>query len=90
LGPRLRIVCVFDGFPREALALLEDTSMGGRRLVRELNALIACRCKPALIVGDNAAKMTSRPVPKWSNGPGVALHRAGQAATERLREILHW
>jgi putative transposase len=52
-GRLLRILCIVDDFTREALALLVDTSIGGRRTARELDALIAGRGKPALIVSDH-------------------------------------
>jgi len=39
-----------------------DTSIGGRRLVRELEALIARRGRPAVIVSDNGTEMTCRAV----------------------------
>jgi putative transposase len=42
-----------DDFTREALALVVDTSIGGGRMARELDTLIARRGKPALIVSDN-------------------------------------
>lgn len=52
-GRLLRILCIVDDFTRGVLALLVDTSIGGRRMARELYALIARRGKPALIVNDN-------------------------------------
>ena len=73
-GRRLRILCVVDDFTREALALVVDTSIGGRRLVRELDALIARRGRPAVIVSDNGTEMTSRAVLDWCNRTGVAWH----------------
>lgn len=39
-----------DDFTPEALALVVDASIGGRRMARELDALIARRGEPALIV----------------------------------------
>ena len=89
-GRRFRILCIVDDFTREALALVVDTSIGGRRMARELDALIARRGKPAMIVSDNGTEMTSR----RHAGMGqpdrrrLALHRAGQAAAERLRREL--
>ena len=73
-GRRIRILCIVDDFTREALALVVDTSIGRRRLVRELEALIACRGKPVLIVSDNGTEMTSRAVLEWGNCSGVARH----------------
>lgn len=59
---------------REALALVVDTSIGGQRLVRELDALVARRGRPAVIVSDNGAEMTSRAVLDWTNRTGIAWH----------------
>ena len=73
-GRRFRILCIVDDFTREALALVVDTSIGGRRLARELDALIARRGKPALIVSDNGTEMTSRAILEWTNRTGVAWH----------------
>ena len=38
-GRRFRIFCVVDDFSRECLATVVDTSIGGVRVVRELDAL---------------------------------------------------
>jgi hypothetical protein len=71
--------------------LVVDTSIGGQRVVRELDALIARRGRPAMIVSDNGTELTSRAVLEWTNriGHPVALHRAWQANPERLRRKLH-
>ena len=89
-GRRFRILAIVDDFTREALALVVDTSIGGRRLARELDALIARRGKPAMIVSDNGTEMTSPGHPRLDqpHRPRLALHRPGQAAAERLRREL--
>ena len=61
-GRRLRILCIVDDYTREALALVVDTSIGGKRLARELDAIIARRGKPVTIVSDNGTEMTSRAI----------------------------
>lgn len=73
-GRRIRILAIVDDFTREALALVVDTSIGGRRLVRELDKLIARRGKPAMIVSDNGTEMTSRAVLEWTNRVGITWH----------------
>ena len=73
-GRRFRILCIVDDYTRQALALVVDTSIGGRRMVRELDALIARRGKPALIVSDNGTEMTSRAMLEWANRAGVGWH----------------
>ena len=63
-----------DDFTREALALVVDTSIGGQRMARELDRLIARRGRPAMIVSDNGTEMTSRAILEWTNRTGVAWH----------------
>jgi putative transposase len=73
-GRRFRVLAVVDDFTREALALTVDTSIGGARVVRELDALIARRGRPAMIVSDNGTELTSRAVLEWTNRAGVEWH----------------
>ena len=44
---------VVDDVTRECLAAIPDTSISGRRVARELTALIERRGKPGMIVSDN-------------------------------------
>jgi putative transposase len=73
-GRRFRVLAIVDDFTREALALVVDSSIGGERVVRELDVLSARRSRPAMIVSDNGAELTSRAVLDWSNRTGVAWH----------------
>jgi len=73
-GRRFRILAIVDDVTREALALVADTSIGGRRVVRELDALIARRGRPAMIVSDNGTEFTSRAVLEWINRTGLEWH----------------
>jgi len=73
-GRRFRVLCIVDDFTQEALALVVDTSIGGHRMARELDRLIASRGKPALIVSDNGTEMTSRAMLAWTNRTGVGWH----------------
>src|SRR3546814_4240821 len=70
-GRRFRVLAVVDDFTREALALTVDTSIGGARVVRELDALFARRGRPATIVSDNGSELTSRAVLEWTNRRSV-------------------
>lgn len=47
---------------REFLRAVPDTSISGRRVVRELAELIAERGKPGMIISDNGAELTSSAV----------------------------
>jgi putative transposase len=71
---RLGILCIVDDFTREALALVVDTSIGGHRMARELDILIARRGRPHTIVSDNGTEMTSRAMLEWTNRTGVDWH----------------
>jgi putative transposase len=73
-GRKFRVLAVVDDFTREALALVVDTSIGGRRVVRELDALIAARGRPTTIVSDNGAELTSRAVLEWTNKTRLEWH----------------
>jgi Integrase core domain len=66
-GRKFRVLAIVDDFTREALALTVDTSLGGQRVVRELDALIAARGRPLTIVSDNGTELTSRAVLEWTN-----------------------
>jgi putative transposase len=55
----LRILNVVDDVTKECLAAIPDTSISGRRVARELDAIIACRGKPEMIVSDHGTEFTS-------------------------------
>ena len=57
-GRRIRILNVVDNLTRECLAAIPDTSIFGRRVARELTALIERRGRPAMIVSDNGTELT--------------------------------
>ena len=52
-GRRFRIFNVIEDVTKECLAAVVDTSISGRRVARELTALIARRGRPGLIVSDH-------------------------------------
>jgi transposase InsO family protein len=52
-GRRFRILCIVDDFSRECLATVVDTSLGGVRVVRELERLTIERALPETVVSDN-------------------------------------
>ena len=52
-GRRFQVLCVIDDFSRECLALVADTSLSGHRAARELDAVIARRGRPAMVVSNN-------------------------------------
>jgi putative transposase len=71
-GRRFQVLAVVDDFTRECLALVVDTSLSGAGVARELDAVIARRGKPHLIVSDNGTELTSTAILVWQQATGVA------------------
>lgn len=55
-------------------AAIPDTSISGRRVARELTALIARRGCAAMIVSDNGTEFTSTAILAWAQDHGVDWH----------------
>jgi putative transposase len=94
-GRRFRIFCVVDDFSRECLTTVVDTSIGGVRVVRELERLVIEREVPGVIVSDNGCELTSTAVLRWSLGrldwhyiaPGKPVQNAFvESFNSRLRD----
>jgi putative transposase len=73
-GRRFRIFNVVDDVTKECLAAVVDTSISGRRVARELTALVARRGKPGLIVSDHGTEFTSNAMLAWSEQAKVPWH----------------
>ena len=73
-GRRFRILNVVDDATRECLLAVADTSIFGRRVVRELTAVVARRGWPRMIASDNGTEFTSNAVLAWCEAEGVAWH----------------
>ena len=73
-GRRFRILTGIDNCTRECLALVADTSLSGRRVARELDAIIAQRGRPDTIVSDNGTEYTSNAILGWTDDTGVGWH----------------
>ena len=74
LGRRFRILNIVDDVTRECLAAIPDTSISGKRVARELTALISGRGKPRVIVSDNGTEFTSNAILRWAKDHGVGWH----------------
>ena len=70
-GRRFRVLNIVDDVTRECLATVIDTSISGRRVVRELGDLIARRGAPKMIVSDNGTELTSNAVLAWCGDVGI-------------------
>ena len=65
---------IVDDVTRECLAAIPDTSISGRRVARELTALIERRGKPGMIVSDHGTEFTSNAILAWSKEHKVEWH----------------
>src|SRR4051812_40354847 len=87
-GRRFRILNVIDDVTKECLAAVADTSISGKRVARELTALIARRGRPAMIVSDHGTEFTST---RCSAGrartasPGTSSRPASRCRTASAR-----
>jgi len=82
-GRRFRILNIVDDVTRECLAAIPDTSISGRRVTRELIAVIEGRGKPR-----HRVHLECGPALEQRASGGMALHRARQADAECLHRIL--
>jgi putative transposase len=86
---------VGDDFSRECLATVVDTSIGGVRVVCELERLVLERGRPGVLVSDNGCELTSAALLRWSIGrldwhyiaPGKPVQNAFvESFNSRLRD----
>ena len=54
-------------------------SVSGRRVARELNAIVAVRSKPLMIVSDNSTELTLHTILRWQQELGVGWHNIAPA-----------
>jgi len=73
-GRRFRILNIMDDVTRECLGAIPDTSISGRRVARELSAIIERRGKPGMIVSDNGTELTSNAILSWCAERGIDWH----------------
>jgi putative transposase len=73
-GRRFRIFAVVDDCTRENLGVIADTSISGRRVARELDAIISRYGRPTSVVSDNGTEFTSNAILEWADERGVEWH----------------
>ena len=73
-GRRFRILNIVDDVTKECLGAIPDTSISGRRVARELTAIIAQRGKPGMIVSDNGTEFTCNAMLAWCTDMRVDWH----------------
>ena len=90
-GRRFRILNVIDDVTKECLAAIGDTSISGRRVALELNALMAWRGRPDLIVSDRGTDFTSNAMLAWAQEHQIAWHliAPGKPMQNWIREALN-
>ncbi|MEL6626942.1 MAG: IS3 family transposase [Bacteroidota bacterium] len=72
-GKSFRTLNILDDFNREVLNIVIDTSIGSKRVVRELNQLIEWRGKPKQIRVDNGPEFLAFVLDKWCQKHGIDL-----------------
>ena len=97
-GRRFRIFNVVDDVTKECLAAVAVTSISGRRVARELTALVERRGRPGLIISDHGTEFTSNAMLAWQENAKVAWHfiapnkpqqnGIGEAFNGRMRDEL--
>lgn len=73
-GRRFRILNVVDDVTRECIGAIPDVSISGRRVARELSAIIERRGKPGMIVSDHGTELTSNAILAWCAEHEVEWH----------------
>ncbi len=73
-GRRFRVLNIVDGVTKECLGAIPDTSISGRRVARELTAIVARRGKPDSMVSDNGTEFTCNAMLAWSKETGIDWH----------------
>ncbi len=64
-GRRFRILNIVDDVTKQCLSAIPDTSISGRRVARELTAIIERHGKPGMIVSDHGTEYTCNAMLAW-------------------------
>ncbi len=73
-GRRFRILNIVDDVTKQCLGAIPDTSISGRRVARELTALIERHGKPGMIVSDHGTEYTCNAMLAWCRDNDVDWH----------------
>jgi putative transposase len=73
-GRRFRILNIVDDVTKQCLGAIPDTSISGRRVARELTALIERHGKPGMIVSDHGTEYTCNTMLAWCRDNDVNWH----------------
>jgi len=72
-GINFRSLNIIDDYNREALCLAIDTSLTSKRVIRELDKLIAWRGQPTKIRVDNGPEFIAEVLNQWANDRNIEL-----------------
>ena len=64
-GRKIRTFNIVDDYTRECLAIEVDTSIGGHRVCRVLDRLVAERDHPKRLLSDNGPEFTGKALDRW-------------------------
>jgi putative transposase len=73
-GRRFRILNIVDDVTKECLGAIPETSISGRRVARELTAIVERRGKPGMIVSDHGTEFTCNAMLAWSKDAVIDWH----------------
>jgi putative transposase len=73
-GRRFRILNIVDDVTKQCLGAIPDTSISGRRVARELTAILERHGRPGLIVSDHGTEFTSNAMLAWCRDTAVEWH----------------
>lgn len=72
-GRKFRSFNVIDDYNREALSLTIDTSISSKRVIRELDKLVAWRGKPDNLRVDNGPEFIAKTLASWCEENKITL-----------------
>lgn len=73
-GRRFRVLAIYDVCTRRCLRAVADFSLSGKRVARELDAVIDAHGKPNTVGSDNGTELTSNAIITWTAETGVNWH----------------
>ena len=73
-GRRFRVLNIVDDVTKTCLGAIPDTSIPGRRVAREMTAIVERHGKPVMIVSDNGTEFTCNAMLAWCRDNKIDWH----------------
>ncbi|BAR54370.1 putative transposase [Bradyrhizobium diazoefficiens] len=73
-GRLFRILNIVDDVTKECLGAIPETSISGRRVARELTAIVERRGKPGMIASDHGTEFTCNAMLAWCKDAAIDWH----------------